>query len=111
MLNKIVAATADGYRFDDPLVGQFCRRSLARYFDRLRARFTGTGAGAITDFAFVIRRTRDAPPAGGRREYWREAPRLGLTGVTAITIGAHGVIAEYVTYDLNLASHALRNAR
>ena len=110
-VDKIVAATADGYRFDDPLVGRFCRRSLASYFVQLQVHFAGAGPRAIADVAFVIRRPPDAPPRWGRQEYCREAPRLGLTGVTAITIGEHGVIAEYVSYDLNPASHALRNSR
>jgi hypothetical protein len=38
----------------------------------------------------------------------REAPRLGLTGITFITIGDRGIIAERVAYDLNLAMDVLR---
>ena len=40
----------------------------------------------------------------------REAPRLGLTGITFITLGARGVLAEKVAYDLNLASEILRHS-
>jgi hypothetical protein len=42
-------------------------------------------------------------------QFWREAPRLGLTGVGEIEIGRLGVISEHVTYDLNLASDMLRH--
>jgi hypothetical protein len=41
-------------------------------------------------------------------EFWREAPRIGLTGITRIEVGEHGVISERVAYDLNLASDLLR---
>ena len=40
--------------------------------------------------------------------FFREAPRLGLSGISVITLGAHGVIAECVAYDLNLATEVLR---
>ena len=45
----------------------------------------------------------DGPLSRGRLKFFREAPRLGLTGISFITIGEHGVIAESVAYDLNLA--------
>jgi hypothetical protein len=44
-----------------------------------------------------------------RLTFFREAPRLGLSGITLITIGEHGVIAEAVAYDLNLALDVLRD--
>jgi hypothetical protein len=43
-------------------------------------------------------------------QFWREAPRIGLTGVAEIEIGEQGVVAERVAYDLNLASDILRRA-
>jgi hypothetical protein len=79
-LSKIFAATAHNYRFDDPLV-----------------------AVAAKDLAFFIRGPMDGPLSRGRLKFFREAPRLGLTGISFITIGEHGVIAESVAYDLNLA--------
>jgi hypothetical protein len=40
-------------------------------------------------------------------QFWREAPRIGLTGVAEIEVGEQGVIAECVAYDLNMASDIL----
>jgi hypothetical protein len=108
-LEKVVAATANDYRFDDPLVGQFSRRSLPAYFAHLQTRFARAGTVGIRDFVFCFRGPVDASPCGGRREYFREAPRLGLTGVASIVIGESGIAAEHVTYDLNLASDVLRH--
>jgi hypothetical protein len=42
--------------------------------------------------------------------FWREAPRIGLTGVARMEIGERGVSAESVAYDLNVASDLLRRA-
>jgi len=42
--------------------------------------------------------------------FWREAPRIGLTGVTQIKVGEHGVIGESVAYEGNIASDMLRRA-
>jgi hypothetical protein len=104
---KILAATARGYRFDDPLVGIFTRRSLRRYFELVRSRFAFEAPTAPRDVAFRLH----GPMAGlsGQRElqFWREAPSLGLTGVTVIVFGKEGVVAERVAYDLNMASAVL----
>ena len=43
-------------------------------------------------------------------QFWREAPRIGLTGVAWIEIGELGVSAESVAYDLNMASELLHRA-
>jgi len=106
-LGKILAATVQAYCFDDPLVGQFSRWNFPAYFEHLQARFACGGAAEPRDFAFVIRGPMDGPLQHGRLKFCREAPRLGLTGITLITIGERGVIAENVAYDLNLACHVL----
>jgi hypothetical protein len=105
---KIFAATAHEYRFDDPLIGLFSRWSLPAYFECLRVRFACAGAVAAQDFAFSILGPADGSPNLGRLTFFREAPLLGLTGVTCITIGERGVIAEAVAYDLNLSLDVLR---
>jgi hypothetical protein len=105
---KIIQATEPGYRFNDPLVGLFTRWSLPQYFELLQARFAAAGAVMQRDFAFVLR----GPMAGSTSRLgmriWREAPWLGLTGIAEVKIGHRGVMAERVSYDLNLASDVLR---
>ena len=66
------------------------------------------GAVSRADMAFVLRGPVDSRVEG--LEFWREAPRIGLTGTTRIEVGEHGVISERVAYDLNLASDLLRRA-
>jgi len=110
-LGKIFAATTHGYCFDDPLVGQFSRWNFPAYFERLQARFACAGATGPQDLAFVIRGPMDGPLQRGRLKFFREAPRLGLTGITFITISERGVVAENVAYDLNLACDVLRASR
>jgi len=106
---KIFAATAHGYRFDDPLVGTFSRWSFPVYFEHLRGKFARAGAIAARDFAFFNHGPMDGPRRRGRLRFFREAPGLGLAGITVIKVGERGVIAESVAYDLNLAADALRN--
>jgi hypothetical protein len=105
---KILAATAHEYRFNDPLVGLFSRWSFPAYFECLQARFACTGMVAAQDLAFFVRGPMGESPRFGRLTFFREAPLLGLTGVTFITIGERGVIAETVGYDLNPALDVLR---
>ena len=105
---KIFAATAHGYRFDDPFVGRFSRWSIAAYFERVRARFARAGAFEERDFAFSIQGPMDGLSRRSRLTFFREAPQLGLSGITLITVGEHGVVAETVAYDLNLALDVLR---
>jgi|SRR5262245_1096352 len=105
---KIIAASAPGYRLDDPLVGLFSRWSVPQYFDELQGRLSGTGALAPRDLAFVLHGPMEQSSSRLGLQFWREAPRLGLTGVATIKVGERGVIAETIAYDLNLASDLLR---
>jgi hypothetical protein len=105
-VEKILAATARNYRFRDPRVGSFSRCSLHEYFDHLRARLSRSGAICRRDMAFFLHGPMDADQ--NELLFWREAPRVGLTGTTRIEIADRGVAAESVAYDLNLASDLLR---
>jgi len=108
---KIADATAPGYHFEDPFVGTFSTLALPRYFEALRSR-NGLGARAGRQhLSFLLRGPMDNPPVPGTLEFWREAPRLGLTGTSLITVGPHGVTSERVAYDLNMASEQLRQAK
>jgi hypothetical protein len=105
---KIIAATAPDYRFDDPLVGRFVPWSLGDYLAELRRRFARAGSVTRADLNFHISgpiASRRLPRSPGVEclEFFREAPRLVLTGSTTITINEHGVTGERVAYDLNLA--------
>jgi len=108
-LEKILDATAPSYRFTDPFVGSFDGRSLHKYFDLLQDRLSCTGAISRRDLAFFL---QGPMKLGSHTElqFWREAPRIGLTGVAEIEIGEQGITAERVAYDLNLASDILRRA-
>jgi hypothetical protein len=105
---KILAAAAPDYRLHDPYVGSFSRWSLHEYFDRVCAGLSRMGAISRADMAFVLRGPVDSLAEG--LEFWREAPGIGLTGITRIEVGERGVISECVAYDLNLASDLLRRA-
>jgi hypothetical protein len=107
-LSKISSAMAPGYCFDDPHVGQFSRWSISIYFEKVRTRFAGVGACTAWDLGFFLHGSTGRPRSCGQLTFYREAPRLGLTGVTTITIGEHGVVAEAVAYDLNPALNVLR---
>jgi hypothetical protein len=104
---KILDATAPGYRFCDPFVGSFSQQSLHEYFDLLQDRLSRVGPIRRLDIAFVLRGPMDRSSRPSELQFWREAPRIGLTGVTQIEVGERGVIAESVAYDLNLASDVL----
>ena len=108
-LEKILDATAPSYRFTDPFVGSFDRRSLHKYFDLLQDRLSCTGAITRHELAFFLRGPMKLR-SHKELQYWREAPQIGLTGVTEIEIGERGVAAERVAYDLNLASDVLCRA-
>ena len=103
----IAGVTADGYRFHDPLVGMFSRQRLSRYFALLHAQFDCAGVRAQP--AFYLCGPMDGG-AAGEVTFFREAPQLGLTGVARILIGPRGVMAETVSYDLNMATEMLRGA-
>jgi hypothetical protein len=101
----ILGATAPSYCFHDPLIGRFARASLPRYFTLLHEKFARAGAMKRRDVAFDLRGPMIGVPG---LQFWREAPRLGLTGITEIVVGPHGIVSERVAYDLNLACGQLR---
>jgi hypothetical protein len=107
---KILAATAPDFCFYDPLVGTFVRRTMYEYFEVLQGRLSAAGVIERPDVAFFLRGPMGQRSRAGELPFWREAPRVGLTGVSAIKLGKRGVVAESVAYDLNLASDALRRA-
>jgi len=108
-LEKILDGTAPGYRFTDPFVGSFDGRSLHKYFELLQDRFFCTGEISRREFAFFLQGPMKLR-SHKELQFWREAPRIGLTGVSEIEIGERGVAAEHVAYDLNLASDILCHA-
>jgi hypothetical protein len=107
---KILAATGPDFRFHDPLVGTFVRRTIREYFELLQDKLAGAGVIRRPDVAFFLCGPTDQRSRAGELSFWREAPRIGLTGVSTIKLGTRGIIAERVAYDLNLASDALRRA-
>src|SRR5262245_21301759 len=58
---KIFFATAKGYRFNDPLVGQFSRWSIPLYFEHLRGRFAHSGQTSTRDLALILSGPIDGP--------------------------------------------------
>jgi hypothetical protein len=62
----------------------------------------------VSDCGFTLRGPIEMPGQGSAGSYWREAAALGLSGLSRIVVTPHGVMAEVVTYDLNLASDLLR---
>jgi hypothetical protein len=100
-LEEIIDATAAGYCFRDPFVGAFSRWFLHEYFNVLMHRCSRAGAVKLRDIAFELH----SPIEG--IWFWREAPRIGLTGVTLIEVGEQGVIGENIAYEGNLASDML----
>ena len=106
-LAKILAATTRDYRFHDPFVGNFSRRSLHEYFARVQNGLSRLGVIGLQDMAFFLRGPMDA--RSNELQFWREAPQIGLTGIARIEVGVRGVSAECVAYDLNVASDLLRN--
>jgi hypothetical protein len=111
---KIADAAAVDYAFEDPLIGRFCRHSLAEYLEIVRGRFAVSGATARKDLAFILRGPMEGI-AGKRtgncwREFWREAPALGLTGVARIAVTPKGIVGDAVAYDLNMATEVLRGS-
>jgi len=106
---KIADATAAEYVFDDAFVGRFSGYALPKYFEILRSRFGATAPTAQKDLAFALRGPMDGPSPV--RQYWREAPRLGLTGVSCIAVTPRGIVADTVAYDLNMACEILRSGK
>jgi hypothetical protein len=108
-LAKIADATAEDYDFYDPLVGRYSTRTLPEYFALLRSRFAVAGVARVQDLAFTLRGPMLGPPDGSWRRYCREAPHLGLTGLSEIMVTHRGVVAEAVVYHLNMACETLRS--
>jgi hypothetical protein len=106
-MDKIFDSITPSYRFSDPLVGSFSNRSLHNYFDILQETFSRVGTITKHNLAFFLRGPLEGP-SGTKVRFWREAPLIGLTGVTEIEIGEQGIVAERVVYDGNLASDMLR---
>jgi hypothetical protein len=107
---KILAATAPPYHFRDPFVGSFFRSTLHEYFDLLQDRLSRAGTIRRTDVAFFLSGPVDRPAHAGKLKLWREAPRVGLSGVSEIEFGLQGIVVENVAYNLNLASNTLLRA-
>jgi len=93
-MEEIIDATTAGYCFRDPLVGTFSRWSLPEYFDVLMHACSRAGAVKRRDFAFELHGPMEGPSHLGGIWFWREAPRIGLTGVAQIKVGEQGVIGE-----------------
>jgi hypothetical protein len=104
---KIADAAAADYAFEDPLVGRFCRHSLAEYLEIVRGRFGISGATARKDIGFKLNGPCERT-GHCWREFYREAPALGLTGITRIAMTSKGIVADAVAYDLNMATEVLR---
>src|SRR5262245_1006498 len=84
---KILAAAGPDFRFCDPLVGTFVRRTMHGYFELLQDRLSRTGVVRRPDIAFRLHGPMAQRSRAGELSFWREAPRLGLTGVSAIRLG------------------------
>ena len=107
-VEEILDVTAADYCFCDPFVGTFSRRSLHEYFDVLMERCSRVGPVKRRDIAFELHGPMAGPSPG--LWFYREAPRIGLSGVTQIEVGEQGVFGENVAYDANMASDMLRQA-
>lgn len=108
--SKIADATAAGYVLDDAFVGRFSSHDLPQYFEILCSRFGATAPTAQKDLVFTLFGPMDGPSGEPIRQYWREAPRLGLTGVTRITVTPKGIAADRIAYDINMALAILQTA-
>ena len=106
-VEKIFKATAPSYRFRDPLVGTFSGTSLDEYFDILQERFSQAGPVTKNELYFFLRGPLEGRSNGKDLRFWREAPRLGLTGVAEVEVGERGVICDRIAFDGNLASDML----
>jgi hypothetical protein len=105
---KILSATTRTYRFHDPFVGTFAKWVFPDYFELLSRRLAGLGDIAPGDTAFRLHGPMTYEPGTGEFQFWREAPRLGLTGVAFLEVTDDGIAAERVAYDLGPASEQLR---
>jgi hypothetical protein len=106
-VSKILEGIAPNYRFSDPFVGSFSGLSLYDYFDLLQDRFSRAGTISRPDLGFFLCGPVERRSHVRGLQFWREAPRLGLTGVSEIELAEGGVVAERAAYDLNLALDVL----
>ena len=106
-VKKIFNATAPSYRFSDPLVGTFSGTSLDKYYDILQDRLSQAGPVTKDELYFFLRGPLQGRSNRKDLRFWREAPRLGLTGVAEVEVGERGVICDRIAYDGNLASDML----
>lgn len=105
---QIAAATAEDYNLDDPLLGEFSRKTLPTYFSLVANRLRASGNITQHDLSF---RFHGPMPNGERPDqllFWREAPGLGLSGTSTITVDHSGIFRERISYDLNMATEVLR---
>jgi hypothetical protein len=106
---KIRAATAPEYCLNDPFIGSFSRWSIGGYLKRLHWKFVCADYfTSMHDLAIVMHGPMPESLQQAPLKYFREAPKLGLTGIACITVGDSGVTGETVAYDLSLASEILR---
>ena len=110
-----IAIVKDGRRLTQTKSSRQLRPAIASTirlsdFDLLQDRLSRAGAISRHDIGFFLRGPMGHPVDPERLRFCREAPRIGLTGITDVVVGEHGVIAEKVTYDLNLASDILCRA-
>src|SRR5262249_57137727 len=95
-LDQILEATAPGYRFHDPLVGYFSQRSFHEYFHLLQDRLSRAGAISRRDIGFFLRGPIGHPFDPERLRFWRESPRIGLTGITDAKVADRAFSAQRV---------------
>lgn len=99
---------AGDYVFRDPFVGTFNRHALPDYLELLVAisgRVGRTDEDLVRLFGPMAWKS-----SATMLSCWREVPELGLSGVSEIVIAGDRVVRECVSYDLNIAADALREA-
>ena len=106
--DRIRAVTPCSYVLDDPVLGIFGRENIEDYFALIADLFEGTGRVDRRDVIFCLHGPVWPTTATPHLLFWREAPRLGLSGISRIDLECGRVCREHVTYDLSLAVDVLR---